>query len=109
MQNFSRFRGEADVSRPVRPAQSVENDPFLPLQTFICCDALWAPYVAVGLIRNLESADNRGFLDAGGLKLFTDRLLRGKSDPTACPGVRGVVDADWTNLSELSSEPLISR
>jgi uncharacterized protein YjbI with pentapeptide repeats len=69
----------------------------------------WAPYVAVGLIRNLESADNRGFLDAGGLKLFTDRLLRGKSDPTACPGVRGVIDADWTNLSELSSEPLISR
>jgi hypothetical protein len=68
-----------------------------------------APYVARGLIRNLESAGDRGFLDAGGLKLFTDRLLKGKSDPTTCPGVRGVTDTDWTDLSELASETLMSR
>ena len=68
-----------------------------------------APYVARGLIRNLESARDLGFLDAGGLKLFTDQLLKGKSDPTTCPGVRGVTDEEWTDLSELSSEPPISR
>jgi len=31
-------------------------------------------------------------------KLFTDRLLKGKSDPTACPGVRGFTDTDWAEL-----------
>jgi hypothetical protein len=73
------------------------------------CVAATAPPFAVDARSLRPTSDNRGFLDAGGLKLFTGRLLRGKSDQTACPGVRGVIDADWTNLSELSSEPLISR
>jgi hypothetical protein len=47
-------------------------------------------YVVLGLIRNLESTDDPAFLDASGLKLFTDRLLKGKSDPANCPGVRGL-------------------
>jgi uncharacterized protein YjbI with pentapeptide repeats len=70
-----------------------------------------APYVARGLLRNLGPADepNPSLLDAGGLKLFTDRLLKGKSDPTTCPGVRGLTDTDWEKLSKLSSETLMPR
>jgi uncharacterized protein YjbI with pentapeptide repeats len=67
-----------------------------------------APYVASGLLRNLESSDPE-FLDAEGLKLFTDRLLKGKSDPATCPGVRGFTDTDWAGLSKLSPETLMSR
>jgi uncharacterized protein YjbI with pentapeptide repeats len=60
-----------------------------------------APYVARGLLRNLKpKGDPEKFLDAGGLKLFTDRLLKGKSDPTTCPGTRGLTDTDWADLSK---------
>ena len=76
-----------------------------------------APYVARGLGEILQKdplqteqkdplqTDSQFldfFLDAGGRKLFTDRLLKGKSDPTACPGVRGFTDTDWANLSKLT-------
>ena len=55
-----------------------------------------APYVARGLLRNLVRITNAFlYLDAGGRELFNDRLLKGKSDPTACPGVRGFTDTDW--------------
>ena len=47
-----------------------------------------APYVARGLLQILQPKDSQ-FLDADGRKLSTDRLLKGKSDPTACPQVRG--------------------
>jgi hypothetical protein len=60
-----------------------------------------APYVARGLLRNLQRKSDPEVLDAGGLKLFTDRLLKGKSDPTTCPGVRGLTDTDWANVSKL--------
>jgi hypothetical protein len=66
-------------------------------------------YVVLGLIQKLESTDDPAFLDASGLKLFTDRLLKGKSDPTTCPGVRGLTDEDWEDLSNLSSETLTAR
>jgi len=70
-----------------------------------------APYVARGLLRNLDVArllrdsgrKNPELLDAGGLKLFADRLLKGKSDPTTCPGVRDLTDTDWADLSKLGS------
>jgi hypothetical protein len=68
-----------------------------------------APYVARELLRNLQRKGDPEVLDAGGLKLFTDRLLKGKSDPTTCPGVRGLTDTDWADLSKLSSETLKSR
>ena len=62
-----------------------------------------APYVARGLLRNLKpKGDPEKFLDAGGLKLFTDRLLKGKSDPTTCPGIHGLTDTDWADLSKLT-------
>jgi uncharacterized protein YjbI with pentapeptide repeats len=66
-------------------------------------------YVVLGLIQKLESTDDPAFLDASGLKLFTDRLLKGKSDPTTCPGVRGLTDTDWEDLSNLSSETVTAR
>jgi len=58
---------------------------------FLAYLACWddsAPYVARGLLQILQPKDSQ-FLDADGRKLFTDRLLKGKSDPTACPEVRG--------------------
>jgi len=39
-----------------------------------------APYVVRGLLQILQPKDSQ-FLDADGRKLFTDRLLKGKSDP----------------------------
>jgi Pentapeptide repeats (8 copies) len=79
---------------------------------FLADLACWehsALYVARGLLRNLEQKGNPEFLDADGLRLFTDRLLKGKSDPATCPGVRGFIDTDWADLSKLSSETLTSR
>jgi hypothetical protein len=71
-----------------------------------------APYVARGLLlilkqmRDPEVLNARGRkLDTGGRKPFTDRLLKGKSDPTACPGVRGFTDTDWADLSKLTLMP----
>jgi hypothetical protein len=61
-----------------------------------------APYVARGLLLNMV-LNVPEFLDAGGVKLFTDRLLKGKSDSTTCPGVRGFTDTNWTDLSTLMS------
>ena len=59
-----------------------------------------APYIARGLLLNLRLSKGRTeLLDASGLKLFTDRLLKGKSDPATCPGVRGFTDTDWADLS----------
>jgi len=73
-----------------------------------------APYVARGLLRNLKPKGEKPggdpeLLNTGGLKLFTDRLLKGKLDPTTCPGVRGLTDTDWADLSKLGSETLMSR
>jgi uncharacterized protein YjbI with pentapeptide repeats len=68
-----------------------------------------APYVAGALIRNLNLIRNfkqKGdpeLLDASGLKLFTDRLSKGKSDPDTCPGARGLTHTDWADLSKLGS------
>ena len=55
---------------------------------YLACLEDSAPYVARGLLQILQPKDSQ-FLDADGRKLFTDRLLKGKSDPTACPEVRG--------------------
>jgi uncharacterized protein YjbI with pentapeptide repeats len=84
----------------------------------LACLGDFAPYVARGLLRNLRQSGllrkwlekgNPEFLDADRLRLFTDRLLKGKSDSAACPGVAGFTDTDWAGLSKLSSETLMSR
>jgi len=81
----------ADLACVERPAPYVEHP---------------APYAARGLLRNLKEKVAPEFLDVAGLKLFTDRLLKGKSDPTTCPGVRGLTETDWADLSKLSSDTL---
>jgi len=75
----------------------------------LACMGDSAPYVARGLFHNLMLKGDPELLDAGGLKLFTDQLLKGKSDPTTCPGVRDFTDTDWAELSELGSKTLIPR
>jgi hypothetical protein len=73
----------------------------------LACLERSAPYVARGLLENFEQ--NPAFLDADGQRLFTDRLLKGKSDPATCPGVRGFTDTDWADLSNGSSKTPTSR
>jgi len=68
-----------------------------------------APYVARRVLRNFKPRFTEAeFLDASGRKLFTDRLLKGKSDPTACLGIRDFTDEDWADLSKLSSETYLA-
>jgi uncharacterized protein YjbI with pentapeptide repeats len=58
--------------------------------TELACLEDAAPYIARGLLRN-------GRIEAAGAKAMDllDTLLKGKSDPSVCPGVVGFVDADW--------------
>src|SRR5262249_27558850 len=69
------------------------------------CSSDGAPYVARGLIRNVLKLRSTG----SHVAVVADRLYKGKSDPLACPGVKGFTDDDWANLSELSPDPLLSR
>jgi hypothetical protein len=98
-----RYWDRAHFSQP--QGEEVRNKRAMFLADLACLDDS-APYVERGLLRNLEQKGDLEFLDAPGLKLFTDRLLKGKSDPTTCPGVRGLTDTDWANLSKLGSETL---
>src|SRR5262249_15176901 len=61
-----------------------------------------APYVALGLLRNLKQKGDPKLLDADGRELFAARLLKGKSDPATCLGVRDFDIADWADLSKLA-------
>jgi len=73
------------------------------------CSAGSGLYVARGLIGNLEFND---YLQPDATKfgrermrqLFINRLHKGRSDPAACPGVKGFTDEDWANLSKLSPD-----
>jgi hypothetical protein len=69
------------------------------------CSSDSGAYVARGLLRNiLASGPFKHFLDAGAARqLFADRLRKLKSDPIACPGVKGLTDEDWVNVSKLSA------
>ena len=60
----------------------------------LACSSGSAPYVARGLLRNQR-------VNSTGGQLFADRLHKGKSDPTACPGVNGFTEEDWAELSKL--------
>jgi hypothetical protein len=64
----------------------------------LACQEHLAPYVARGLLRNLELKD-----DAGGLKLLTTRLLSAKFNQITCIGVRALTDTDWVDLYNLNS------
>jgi uncharacterized protein YjbI with pentapeptide repeats len=82
------------------PAQGEEREQ--QLAAFLAdlgCQGDAAPYVARGLIKN-------GRLQSIGLQVaaVADRLRKGKSDPLACPGVKGFTDDDWTKLDQLVTE-----
>jgi Pentapeptide repeats (8 copies) len=63
-----------------------------------------APYVARGLIEN-------GRLRSTGSQVaaVADRLRKGKSDLSACPGVRGFTDDDWAELDAATAGRRRSR
>jgi uncharacterized protein YjbI with pentapeptide repeats len=62
----------------------------------LACSSSSAPYVARGLLTN-------GRIESTGTQITTvaERLLKGRSDPTSCPGVTGFTDRDWAILDEL--------
>jgi len=62
------------------------------------CSTDGAPYAARGLINNDDLLRSTGSQVAA----FADRLYKGKSDPTVCPGVKGFTDGDWADLSKLT-------
>jgi hypothetical protein len=51
------------------------------------------PYIARGMLHN-----GRLLATGSQLEWVADRLRTGKSDPTRCPGVKGLSDEDWTWL-----------
>jgi len=64
-----------------------------------------APHLARGLLHILIiDKDDTESLDVSARQLFADRLRKGKSDPAACPGVKGFTEEDWSNLSKLSTD-----
>lgn len=58
-----------------------------------------APYLARGLLKYDR-------MKAIGTQIATvaDRLRKGKSDPAACPGVKGFTDEDWALLTKLVAD-----
>jgi uncharacterized protein YjbI with pentapeptide repeats len=64
--------------------------------TDLACSADSAPYVARGLLRNQQ-------VNATGAQFASvvDRLRKGKSDLTACPGVNGFTDEDWAYFDQI--------
>jgi uncharacterized protein YjbI with pentapeptide repeats len=62
----------------------------------LACYSGSSPYVARGLLRN-------GRMEATGTQIVTvaEKLRKGKSDETACPGVKGFTDQDWGWLDKL--------
>jgi hypothetical protein len=64
--------------------------------TDLACSREGAPYVARGLI------GNGGFASTGPqVASVADRLRRGKSDQTTCPGAGGLTDEDLSILDDL--------
>jgi Pentapeptide repeats (8 copies) len=64
------------------------------------CSSDGAPYTTRGLIENGRLRSTGSHVAA-----IADRLYKGKSDPTACPGVEDFTGEDWAKLSELSPDP----
>lgn len=65
----------------------------------LACSALSPPHTARGLIRSGRIAAT-----GAAIGMFADRLRKGRTDPTTCPGVRGFTDEDWTRLDKLTAD-----
>jgi uncharacterized protein YjbI with pentapeptide repeats len=59
----------------------------------LACSRVSAPNVARGLIKN------------GRATIVADRLRKGMSEPTSCPGVLGFTNSDWEKLDALVPPP----
>lgn len=59
----------------------------------LACSRISAPHVARGLIKN------------GRASIVADRLRKGMSEPTSCPGVLGFTSSDWEKLDALVPPP----
>jgi uncharacterized protein YjbI with pentapeptide repeats len=59
-----------------------------------------APHVARTLIGTHRIPRSTGLQFAA----FAERLRKGKSDPSACPGVTGLTDYDWAELDRLVAD-----
>jgi uncharacterized protein YjbI with pentapeptide repeats len=73
------------------------------LATFLvdlACSSYSAPYVARGIIQQMEYG--RDWDAAEQFTIAAEMLRKGKSDPTACPGVNGFTNDDWARLDLLS-------
>jgi hypothetical protein len=100
----SQFWDEAFSAPPQGEERTKQLVAFL---ASVGCSSDAAPYIARGLIQNfsfhlLRSTEPQFTAVAG-------RLYKGKSDPSACPGVKGFTDLDWANLSKLVPDTLMSR
>jgi uncharacterized protein YjbI with pentapeptide repeats len=64
------------------------------------------PDIALGLLAKIMSSqivfrNGRTSFTASEVTTIAERLRKGKSDPTACPGVNGFTNQDWSRLDEL--------
>jgi hypothetical protein len=65
----------------------------------LACVTDAAPHVARGLVQN-DRLRSMGLQVAA----IAERLRKGKSDPSTCPGVTGFTDDDWAKLDQLVAE-----
>jgi uncharacterized protein YjbI with pentapeptide repeats len=79
------------------PISEEENKKLATFLADLACSSSGAPFVARGLLQNrrVSAAEPQ-------IASVADRLLKGKSDLTACPGIRGFTREDWTKLDELT-------
>jgi hypothetical protein len=82
------------------PSSQDEREPRLAaLFADLACAKDSGSYVARALIGSRRIASTGAMIIA----TVTDRLRKGKSDPSACPGVAGFTVEDWIDLAELCS------
>lgn len=87
--------------KQVLPVQSRGQERERRLAVFLAdlaCSPDSPPYIARGLLWN-------GRFKATGsqVTIVEDRLQKGKSDQSACPGVKGFTDEDWASLDKLAA------
>ena len=63
------------------------------------CASNSAPYIAGGLVHGLMRASTGR--QRAIVEIVVDRLRKGKSEPAACPGIKGLTDDDWAFIDQL--------
>jgi uncharacterized protein YjbI with pentapeptide repeats len=78
--------------RAASPKSAETNAKVATVLADLACSTPLAPHAAHRLIRNATGTQ---------VPTIAERLRKGKSDPTACPGVKGFTDEDWAKLDEV--------